>query len=100
MEGSARFEAGRAYLSSQLSYVFPWFSTILLGWRFCPFLTRVLIYAVCGSVMSPFFRLQGGDVFNKREYNHFDMVDLWNVVGFGFRLVLLCTLGVWKRVGF
>jgi len=58
------------------------------------------MYTMCGSVTSPFFCLQGGDVFNKSEYNHFDTVDFWGVVEFGFRLVLVCKLGVWKRLGF
>ena len=58
------------------------------------------MYTVCGSVMNPFFRLQGGNVFSKREYNYFNAVKFWGVVGFGFRLVVVCKLEVWKRAGF
>jgi len=89
-----------ACLSAQPSIVFLWSDSTLLGWRYGQVLTRVLMYTVCGSVMSPFFWFQGGNVFDKREYDHFDTVEFWGVVGCGFRLAVVCKLGVWKRVGF
>ena len=48
--------------------------------------------------MGPFFRLQGGDVFNEREYDHFNMINLEHVDGCSFRLVPVCGLRKWGHV--
>ena len=48
--------------------------------------------------MGPFFRLQAGDVFNEREYDHFNTINFGNVDGFSFRVVPVCDLRTWEHV--
>ena len=105
-EGSARLEAGRTYLgwmghlSVQTSYVSLLSNSILLGWDYSQTLSCVFVQNVCRPLLSPLFCLQGGNVFNKREYYHFDTVEFWGVVGLSLHPVFVCYLGVWRYEGF